>query len=443
MVAAFTFGLGCGSSDSINNPDRPVTVITVLSWILDVGQRYELDGTATTEPKDRELEFIWKITEGGSDTDFDSHCDDDFDEICLSNDDDPCNGQAGVFCDSNADCGEFGQCMTNQGSSSEDCTTGECRLGEGDEGEFATFVADVAGPFRVRLLAVSSAASDADSMVLGTFPSLYLVGSLISFGGTEGALVGEVADAATFAPNATRGVSIPSTGNILLVDPQLGVVREFDLQTGEVLGTFGETDQFVEDPVALAFDAGEQLYVAEQGGEVKVFDGESGLLLSNFGNVGVGATAIGFSPASGNLLVVDGLTGSGVRAFDAAGAAQGVLGDTDTAVDEPADFDFLADGDLLVADATGDVIRCDGNGTACASFANAASMLEAGSPSAVAVNPSADDTGADVLIADPVGRRVIACDADAGTCEVFGETAAGGGGGAVQLDESQSADVFF
>jgi hypothetical protein len=41
----------------------------------------------------------------------------------------------------------------------------------------------------------------------------------------------------------------------------------------------------------------------------------------------------------------------------------------------------------------------------------------------VAVNPSADVTDADVLVADALAKRVIACDLDGTSCGVFGDTA--------------------
>ena len=308
-------------------------------------------------------------------------------------------------------------------------------MGEGDEGAKATLVADVAGPYSVRLTAIGQNANGTKTIVLDTYPSLYLVGSLFQFGGTGGALVGEVEDAIEFAAGASEGAANPAGGNLLLIDDVLGVIRYFDLRSGEILGAFGESDRFVVDPAAMAFQPGSgRLFVAQENGDVKIFDGTTGLLITAFTNVGAFPIAMRFSPENGDLFVVTGVAGSGVRTFGADGTAKGILGDTDTDVTEPVDIDFLGDS-LLVADRAGRVVRCDLDGTDCGSFsAEADSLLDAGSPSAIAVNPSADDTDADVLIADPVAERVIACDSTGEDCSVFGDT---------DEVDSEYEDVFF
>lgn len=442
LALAFVLSGGCGSGGSQSNPDLPDVVIDPVSQFVDVGARYFLDGSGSTDPDGNaeDLEFQWRLISGGSDdTDFDDHCREDFDEICSSNDDDHCSNDTDRLCNTDDDCVDFGTCLLNSGTTSSECTEGLCGLGEGDEGAMATLVADVAGPYSVRLTAIGQKANGTKTIVLDTYPSLYVVGSLFQFGGTEGLLVGEVADAAEFAAGASEGAGNPADGNLLLIDDVLGVVRLFDLRSGAILGAFGESDRFVNNPAALAFhpDNG-RLYVAQQDGEVKVFDGTTGLLITTFGNVGANPISMRFSPTSGDLLVVDGVAGSGVRAFGSDGVSNGVLGDTDSAVTEAVDLDFLGDPAtaLLVADRTGRVVRCDTDGTDCGVFsAEADDLLEAGSPSAIAVNPSSgeSDTDADVLIADPVGERVIACDA-AGDCGTFGETD--------EID-SDYEDVFF
>jgi hypothetical protein len=331
-------------------------------------------------------------------------------------------------CHENSDCNNLGTCLLNSGTTSLQCTTGICGLEEGDEGVEATFLANVAGPFSTRLAAIGNKSNGTKTIILDTYPSLYLVGSLIQFGGTEGALVGEVSDAAEYAAGASEGASNPADGSLVIIDEALGVVRAFDLRSGAIIpGAFGSSDSFVTDPRALAFrpDNG-RLYVAEASGAVFMFDGSTGVLISTFGNVGASPVSMRFSPVSGDLLDVNGDPGSGVLAFGSDGTAKGVLGETGTATGEPVDIDFLGEPEnhaLLIADRTGKVVRCDADGTDCSQFsAEADDLLGDGSPSAIAVNPSAEDTDADVLIADPVGKRVIACNSDGDNCATFGDT---------------------
>lgn len=430
----------CGGGGSQSNPPLPKVVIDVVHQFVDVGQRYFLDGSRTTDPNGdfEEIQFDWRLISGGDDdTRFDDHCRLDFDEICTSNDDDHCSNDINRFCQVDADCEDFGTCTLNSGTTSPDCTEGICGLGEGDTGVKATMVANVAGPFQVRLSAIGSKSNGTKTIILDTYPSLYVVGSLIQFGGTGGALLGPVADADEFATGASEGTANPATGDLVIIDDDLGIVRVFDVVTGQIQGAFGESDRFVTDPTAVTFnnDNG-RLYVAQADGEVLMFDGTSGLLVSTFGNVGAGPVAMRFSPTTGNLLVVSGVSGSGVRAFDANGNALGVLGETDSATTEPVDFDFLGDdSDLVIADRTGRVVRCTSNGTGCAKFSTQAdNLLAAGSPTAIAVNPSTADTDRDVMIADPVGERVIACDSDGTGCATFGAT---------DEADSEFLDVFF
>ena len=425
-VALSAAVLGCGSTSSVSSPTPPTAVIKVTSWLVDVGGRFELDARDSTDPKDQALEFTWRLVHPTSEAEFEDHCEDMPAEICTHNDDDPCSDDPNTFCTSNADCAT-GTCLINSGTTSSQCSTGKCLVGKGDHSPIATFVADVPGPYSIRLLAESSRANDVATMVLDTYPSLFVVGSLFAFGGTQGAAIGEFADAASFAAGAVRGVSNPVTGNILLAVPGAGLVREFDYRDGSVVGTFGETGAFNSDPVALTFDASERLFVADSDGTVQVYDGSTGLFIRTFGDVTTGGqsvVAMEFSPVTGNLLVVDGGAGQALREYDAAGSLVGVLTETASAVGRAVDLAFADDGsdDLLIADGDGDVIRCAAGGTACASFGSASSVLQAGGPTAISVNPSDDGPSAKVLIADSVLSAVVGCSSDGASCAVFGDT---------------------
>ena len=442
-VLAMLFAAHCGGGDSDSNPPLPDVVIEAEAELVDVGERYFLDGRESTDPNgnSEDLQFVWRFTEGALETsDFDDHCREDYDQICDSNDNDHCSNDTERFCNDDSDCDTLGRCLLNTGTTSSDCTEGICGLEEGDEGDRASFVAKVAGPFTVRLTAIGAESNGTATRVLDTYPSLFLTDSILQFGGTGGAFLGALADAADFASNASEGAADPTNGNIVVIDDTLRLVREFDLRTGEIVGPFGESDRFVNNPTALAFDVENgRLFVAEASGRVLTFDTESGFLISEFANVGADPVAMRFSPTSGNLLVVYGTSGTGIRVFNADGTNLGVLGETATAAEDAVDFDFLGeaqDHDLLIADGSGKVVRCDSDGTDCGTFSNAANdMLAPGSPSAIAVNPSSDHTDADVMIADPVGERVITCNSNGNECEVFGETGDNYG--------SNYSDVFF
>lgn len=416
--------LGCGSSGGVSNPDRPDPVITAEAQFVDVGQRFVLSAADSTEPGDRELSFAWRVTGSTVEIVFEDHCVDDFDQICTSNDDDTCLGDTSTFCTSDADCGAAGICNFNSGTTSSQCDTGACLVGGGDDGTEATFVASVPGPFEVRLTAESDIATNIATRIFDTYPSLYLVGSLTEFGGTDGGLVGAVEDADDFTPNAIVGVANPVTGNLLVVDDELDVVREFSIEDNSIIGDFGDVARFATQPAVLVFDSADRLNVIDDDGTVRVFDADNGLLIRVLGNVGpveAGRAGAAFSEASGELLVVNG--GAGVQRFSASGAALGALGDTVAATTEAVDLTFSPDGDLLIADAIGDVVRCDDDGSNCESLGEVASELDPGSPSAIAVNPSFDDRpDVALLVADPGGERVIACDIDGFGCSTFGET---------------------
>jgi DNA-binding beta-propeller fold protein YncE len=426
----------CGGGGNQKNPPLPHVVIEVTPPMVDVGQRWNLDGSKSTDPNgdSSKMTFLWLLISGGLDTKFDDHCKENPAEICSSNSDDHCSNDTTRFCHADSDCINFGTCAFNSGTTSPDCTTGICELGKGGTSATATLLANVAGPYGVRLTAIGSKSNGTKTVTLNTFPSLYVVGSLFQFGGTDGALVGDVPDAAQYTPNAFQGASNPADGNLLLVDSSLRVIREFDLVTGDILGSFGETDQFVDDPAAITFNPEtHNLYVAEDTGRVTVFDDQSGLLITTFGNVGAHPKALRFSPTTGDLLVING--DPGVLDFDGSdGTPKGVLGGTAGATTEPVDLDFLGDS-LLIADESGKVVECDADGASCHAFSSQLDgMLAAGSPSAIAVNPSKDQTGNDVLVADPVGQRVISCDSDGSGCDTFGAT---------DTIDSQFKDIFF
>jgi hypothetical protein len=163
-----------------------------------------------------------------------------------------------------------------------------------------------------------------------------------------------------------------------------------------------------------------------------MFDDLTELLISKFANVIPNPTALRFSP-SGDLLVVNG--SPGVHVYSSAGVDEGILGDTGTATQQPVDLDFLDDETLLIADQTGSVVRCDADGTGCGAFSNELDgLLPSGAPTAIAVNPAKADTDNDVLVTDPVGKRVIACNSNGGGCGTFGDTAD---------QDSEYDDIFF
>ena len=463
LVSVLTvLAASCGGTGGLSSPKFPNVVISFSNFLVDVGQRFQLDGSSSTDPNGRGLDFAWSFVNPDSQSSFDDRCLAVPAEICSSNDDDPCSVSASIFCANNADCPLGELCLVNTGTTSSDCSTGRCEIGLGSQREQASFLADVAGPYSTRLTADDGSASATTVTVLDTYPSLFLVGSLRAFGGTLGGDLGEFGDGPTFANGATAGASNPADGNLIVIVPtgSGGVVREFDLHTGRVLGTFGETASAVSDPQALAFDSNGDLYVADGDGTVSVFQGEGagkGLFLSVFGDVtgaGQNVAAMAFSPVNGDLLVVDGAAGQGIREYSAAdGSLIGVLGQTATAVAQAVDLAFLpsyvcrhdgatscnldadcealdptskcvagAPATLLIADKAGDVIACDTVGNGCASFGNAAASLSAGGPTAVAVNPSGGATGAKVLISDAAVGAVVGCDADAMSCSAFGQT---------------------
>jgi DNA-binding beta-propeller fold protein YncE len=464
---AAVFSSGCGSSGDEDNPKLPIVVISVDDLLVDVGDRFVVSGEESSDPeggKNQDLEFFWTALNETVQVTFDDRCEDDLEQICDENSDDLCSEPAEQACTTNADCAvgncdtgeqqceelqnqvcssnddcDNGTCVLNSGTSSPDCAEGICLLQEGREQPLASFVATAPGPYDLRLLVEGSRSNNVGLRTLQTYPSLQLVGSLVGFGGTAGGLIGASADADTFAANAVRGAGNPVSGNILLADPVLGAVREFDFLTTNVVGTFGETGVLTA-PVALAFDAENVLYVANQDGTVQIFDGASGLLKRTFGDVtaaGEEVTSLLFVADSGNLLVVDGRAGQPLREYDIDTAALvgafGATGDIGQAVDAT----YLGDlGDaLLVADATGDVIECAADGTACAPFGSAGALLAPGGPTAVEINPSAAYVPESaVLIADRVSSYVVACTIDGAACDVFGDT---------EGQDSEYLDVLF
>jgi hypothetical protein len=447
LAAVATFAVGCGGSGSLNNPTPPTPIVKVVcrddpatlcrrddqctsgpcAWRVDVGQRFVLDGSESIDPENRGLTFLWSILNAASSAEFDDRCNDDPQTLCTSNVP-ACADDLTMLCATNADCNENIVCL--QDAVSPQCATGTCLVGKGNTSDPASFISDVPGPYNMRVTVQSSLASNIGTIKLGTYPSLYLVGSLFEFGGTTGDLVGEFADAAQFADGAVRGAVDPSSGNIVLVIPNLDLVREFDYRTGAVTSRFEGSALRLSDPVALAFAADGRLYVADSDGVVSIFNGSNGLFLKQLGDVagaGENVSSIGFDPASGNLLVADGGAGLGIRAFDANdGSSFGVLGDTATAVSQAVDFAFLGDPPtaLFIADGAGDVVRCDADGAGCNAFGAVVSgLLAAGGPTAIAINPAGAFSNAEVLVADGVAEQVVGCAADGSACIAFGDTA--------------------
>ncbi len=460
MTLASGMSAGCGSSGGDDNPQLPDVVIIPETLLVDVGARVNLDGSETTDPEadsNDEILYFWTALNETATVTFDDRCEDDVEQICDENSDDlcqdpqttacttnadcevgncdttppapfECEQKQNAFCNNNDDCAE-GDCAPNSGTTSPDCTEGICLLGEGREQVLASFIAPAPGPYEIRLLAEGRVSNNVGTRIVNTYPSMFLVGSLIAFGGTEGGLIGESADVATFAPNAVRGIGDPATGNILLADPVLGIVREFDFNTLNVVGTFGET-AIMDEPVALAFDGAGDLYAADEDGTVDVFSGSAGLSQGTFADVTLVAeqvTAILFEPTDGNLLVVDGRAGQGLREYDiATGAFVGFYGDTATAAVQAVDAAFLtgAAPGLLIADAAGDVKLCSVAGTACGPFGSIEPLLAVNGPTAIDVNPSAAFVPESaVVVADAVNNQVVACAADGSGCTAFGETA--------------------
>jgi hypothetical protein len=441
-------------------------VITVDQWLVDVGGTYVLSGADSEDfnGDTEDLEYFWTGLSENAVVDWEDRCQDVPEETCDENLDDVCrepqktdctvNADCEVglckigkmvcaekqttFCNSNDDC-EEGDCRTNSGNESPDCSEGPCEIGGGQEDVIASFQATAPGPYFVRLLVTGKQANQIALQLLDTYPSMYLLGSLYQFGGTEGGLVGFSADADTFAPGALRGVAQPETGNLLLAVPSLGSVREFSGVTNEIVGTFGETNNASE-PIALAYSADNALlYVANADGVVQIYDGVQGLAGGDFGDVTAGVEevlSILFAP-NGNLLVVDGRPGQAIREYDAAtGVFLGAYGQTGAAVTQATDAIFFGDNQrLLISDAAGDVISCNKNGRACVAWGSAGASLAANGPTSIAANPSGDvNPSAQVLIADRVNAYVLGCDDTGNGCAPFGDT--------VGLD-SEYYDVFF
>ena len=434
--------------------------------MVDVGGTFVMSGADSVDFNDEteDLEYFWTGLSENATVVWEDHCEDVPEETCDENLNDVCRelqkqdctvnsdcevGQCKIgkmvcdekqvqFCNTDDDCAD-GDCRTNSGDESPDCSEGACDIGGGQSSIIASFVATAPGPYFVRLLVTGKEANQVALQLFNTYPSMYLLGSLYEFGGTEGGLVGLSTDADTFAPGALRGVSNPSTGNLLLAVPSLGSVREFDFVTNEIVGTFGETNQATE-PIALAYTPDNVLlYVANADGIVQVFDGSSGLAGGDFGDVTTGTEqvlSILFAP-NGNLLAVDGRAGQAIREYDAeTGAFLGNYGQTGNAVTQATDAVFFGGNQrMLISDAAGDVISCNTNGRACGSWGSAGASLGVNGPTSIDANPSGDiNPAAQVLISDRANAYVLGCDETGNGCAPFGDT--------VGLD-SEYYDVFF
>ncbi len=426
-AVALALAAGCGGSSSQSSPQPPDARLGFESFLVDIGDLFELNGSASTSPRGGRLDYQWSFVNSDSASTFADRC-----------------GSAPAE-----------KCTVNA-----DCSVGSCAVGFGDSNEFATFGADVAGPYSVRLVADDGTASATDVRVLQTHPSLFVVGSLRAFGGTSGTDLGEFGATGTFATGAVSGASNPADGNIFVIvpTPAGGIVREFDLRTGQIIANPNDETDSVSDPQALAFDGNGQLFIADADGTVSRFAAQApgkGLFLGVLGDVTAGSesvAAMAFSPVNGALLVVDGAVGAGLRRYNEnTGNPQGVFGDTAGAAGRAVDLAFLSalvcrhdtavscntsadcealssaskcmPGDaalLLIADATGDVIACDPDGTSCASFGSVAASVSA--PTSVVANPSGGFTDSKVLISDPSVGAVIGCGAAGNNCTTFGAT---------------------
>lgn len=436
---------GCGSSGGRDSPPVPNANIGFASFLVDIGERFQLDASASTDPENDGLEYFWTKIHPTSTSTFDDHCEDFPTVVCSSNSNDECLnddslGDA-VFCATNADCtnGDDDRCLTNSGTMSPDCSTGICLLGFARQTEIASFVADKPGPYTVRLLAeTSKGATNVEQRVLSTYPQLLVVGSLFGFGGARGALIQRYPDADSFASGAVAGVSSPTSGDMLLAIPNPGLVRAFSADDGSIVGTFGETGSVGINPIDLVFGQDGNLYCVDADGTVTIFGGANGLFIGVLGDVTAGTqevASIAIRPANGNLLVADGRAGEPIREYGiASGNFRSNFGDTGTAVGQAVDLAFADDGMVYIADQDGQVVVCAQNGTACATLGGSSAALATGGPSAIAVNPAGEQTTAQIVIADAVAEQVIGCLADGSLCETFGDT--------VGLGSSYS-DVFF
>jgi hypothetical protein len=436
VIVALT--IGCGGGGGRDTPDRP-TVDVDGAQLVDVGERFNLNASGSFNPTSGDLSFFWTLLPpSDSDTQIDDHCEDNPDEVCIANVD-ACSDDALKECTTNSDCevagcqtaGDCAVCVEGHGQTSPQCTTGRCDVDQGRRQDFVTFLADVRGPYTMRVLFQTNDSNDTGAVALDTYPSLYLLGSLFELGGTHGGLVGEFSDADTFADGAVALVTSPETGNLLLAIPgPPGRVLEFNYRDGTDIGVFGETGDFVQIPVAMAFDNEDRILIAGAAGGVDAFDATQGRFIRTVADVTTGTeevSAIAISPVTNDLLVVDGRAGQPVRAYNSSTGAPAeppTFGDIGTVAAQAVDLAFL-NGVVFVADAAGHLVTCTNAelGTNCSVVTAADALLQPNGPTSIAVNPAADATDADVLIADSVAKAVIACKSDGSSCTTFGESA--------------------
>jgi hypothetical protein len=433
LCATMVSATGCGSSDGRDAPPRPISIIEFASYLVDVGERYELDGASSVDPEDDGLLYFWSKIHPTSESEFEDHCEDEPGTVCFTNSDDFCLNDDGsgdqVLCNSNDDCinGDDDRCLPNSGTMSPDCTEGICLLGFSRELEYASFVADRPGPYTIRLLTETTReGTDVGEAVVDTYPQLLVVGSLFGFGGARGALIGEYSDAALFAANAVAGAASPFTGNMLLAVTDPGTVREFSVDDGSIVGPFGETASSGINPIDIVFGQDQDLYTVDADGTVTRFDGATGLLLATVGDVTTGiqqVSSLAIRASNGNLLVADGRVDEAIREHDISDASLvGALGLTGAAAVQAVALAVADDGTMYIADMAGDVIVCDEDGASCAQLGGAASVLAGGGPSAIAINPAGDETTAQIVVTDVVAEQVVGCMADGSGCAAFGDT---------------------
>ncbi len=123
----------------------------------------------------------------------------------------------------------------------------------------------------------------------------------------------------------------PGTGNLFIGDKFHDYILEYDGTTGVLQGTFVPTSGSFE-PIGIAFHPiTHNLFVADFNGEIEHFNGDTGSALGTFGQTDTnltGPVAIAFHPITHNLLVSDFFT-QDVREFNGTtGDFIGVFGET-------------------------------------------------------------------------------------------------------------------
>lgn len=238
-----------------------------------------------------------------------------------------------------------------------------------------------------------------------------------------------------------RLVFHPTTGNLFLTNGFNGI-QEFDSETGKLVGTFGETADFLSRPLGMAFHPTTHvLYVVDNfnqngSGDVRRFDGDTGALIDDSENPSFGDTQeilsspidLIFQPDGGELLVSGNnpIEGSpGVWRFDAAtGEYLGPFGDT---------VPQGVSGSLAIDPTTGDVFVAYGAGSEVRRYTSAGTLV--GDPKAPGFGETKDKIQApgpmifhpethNLLVVDTLSNNVREFDGASGAFSgVFVQTA--------------------